>query len=102
MSDIVRFAFAVPLDPTQLEDDLGMAIFAAECLHGRPKTRLEFGYVIDADGASCVTEIGGAAGEAALQVLVGMLSARCGAGRFTVEQLAESTRTLVPSPAAAS
>ena len=79
-----------------------MAIFAAECLHGRPKTRLEFGYAVDAEGASCVAEIAGVAGEAALQVLVGMLSTRCGPGRFTVERLAANTRTLAPRPAVAS
>ena len=79
-----------------------MAIFAAECLHGGPKTRLEISYAVDTAGTSCVTEIGGPAGEAAVQVFMGLLGVRCGTGQFTVERLAGTTRALVPSTGTAS
>lgn len=87
MLEIVRFTFPAPSDRHAVEDDLALAIFAAECLYGRPQTRLELRYLIDPDGERCVADVRGPAGEAALRVFMGLSAARCGDGRFSMERL---------------
>jgi hypothetical protein len=85
--EIVRLVVSEPEDQRDIEDDLALAIFAAECLYGRPQTRLELRYQLDADGGRCVAEVHGPAGEAAVRVLVGLVAARHGEGGFSVERL---------------
>lgn len=80
-----RMVFKFPEDPTA-EDDVALAIFSAECMYGRPQTRLEVGYEMTADSQGCVVEVRGPAGEMMVRVLVGLLGARFGEGGFSVEQ----------------
>ena len=87
MREIVRLAFPPPSGRREVEDDLALAVFAAECLYGRPQTRLELQYLVSPDGSRCVADVRGPAGEAALRVFLGLAAARCGEGRLSVERL---------------
>ena len=48
MSEILWFQFPEPRNFEGVDSDACLAIFAAECVHGRPKTRLEVSYLVDA------------------------------------------------------
>lgn len=88
MSERVRFQLpAVTSEPEGVEDDLALAVFVAECVHGRPQTRLEVRYLVAADRRSCTMEVSGPAGETALRVLIGLLSARFGEEAFKVARV---------------
>ena len=78
MSELVRFILPSTGDLQAVEDDLALAIFATECLYGRPQTRLELRYELDVDGGRCLAEVCGPAGEAAVRDFLGLLAARCG------------------------
>lgn len=43
MREIVRFKFNKTVDREGVEDDVCLAIFCSECLHGKPRIRLEVG-----------------------------------------------------------
>ena len=78
MSKILRFAFDETPDQEAVESDMALAIFAAECIHGRPRVRMETRYLVGPDGKSCAMELSGDAGEAAARVFAGLVSARFG------------------------
>ena len=86
MNKILRFTFYAEPDPEDIEADLALAIFAAECLHGRPRVRLETRYLVAPDGQSCVMEVSGPAGEAAAQVFAGLATARFGEEAVHISQ----------------
>ena len=77
MSERIKFRFPTP-DAEGVEGDIALAIFSAECIHGKPRTRLDVGYFLTTDGKRAVMQVRGPAGETALRVLVGLLSARFG------------------------
>lgn len=84
MGKVLRFAFEKDHDREGVEADMALAIFAAECIHGRPRVRMEARYLVSPDGKSCVMEVRGAAGEAAARVFAGLASARLGDDGFRV------------------
>ena len=86
MSKVFRFTFYAEPDPEDIEADLALAIFAAECLHGRPRVRLETRYLVAPDGQSCVMEVSGPAGESAAQVFAGLAAARFGEEGMSISQ----------------
>lgn len=86
MSEIVRFRFPANSNHEDVDADACLAIFSAECLHGRPKTRLEVSYLADAKGAACIFEVAGEAGDVAVQVFLGLCTERFGETGFTVER----------------
>ena len=86
MSEIVRFTFPGTTDREGVDADACLAIFSAECLHGRPKTRLEVSYLVDSTGSACVFEIAGEAGDVAVQVFLGLCTERFGETGFQVER----------------
>ena len=57
MNQVLRFKFS-EADRETVEGDVALAIFAAECVYGRPRVRLETSYLVDDDGGACVLEIG--------------------------------------------
>ena len=96
-NSVLRFSFEI-LDRADVEGDMALAIFAAECVYGRPRVRMETSYLVDADGATCVLSLGGEAGEAEARVFTGLAAARVGEDGFTVRRLLESaTETPVSS-----
>jgi len=93
MAKLLRFAFESDEDREGVEADIALAIFAAECIHGRPRVRMETRYLVSPDGKSCVIEVGGASGEAAARVFAGLASARFGDRGFNVSAAAGSSAT---------
>ena len=84
MSERIKFRFPTP-DPDGVEGDIALSIFSAECIHGRPRTRLDIGYFLATDGRRAVVDVRGPAGEMALRVLLGLLGARFGEAGFEVQ-----------------
>jgi hypothetical protein len=97
---LLRFRFASPSDATAVEDDLRLALFAAECLYGSARLRLEAAYLVRCDGATCVIESRGEAAEAAARVFAGLSAMRVGEAGFSVEHVAADPRAPVPTGAA--
>ena len=46
MANIIRFAYLGEADAGAVEADVALAIFAAECVYGKPRTRLEASYLV--------------------------------------------------------
>jgi len=86
MTEKIRFQFPGAEDAGGVEDDLTLAIFTAQCVHGRPQTRLQVRYFVTEDGQRAAIEVAGPAGEMALRVFLGLCSARFGEDGFVVER----------------
>lgn len=84
MPEKVMFTFRTP--EGGIEDDIALAIFASECVHGRPKARLDVTYLIAADMGNCVFDVRGPAGEMAVRVFLGLCCARFGDAGFKVDR----------------
>ncbi len=87
MIKVLRFDFEEANSPTEVEADIALAIFAAECLYGRPRVRMETSYLVDKQGRSCVVEVNGESGEAAARVFAGLISVRVGEHAFRIESV---------------
>jgi hypothetical protein len=71
MREIVRFILSTPVDRVGVEDDVCLAISRSECIHGKPRIRLEVGgFLVSNDGSCCVLDVRGAAGEDAARILL--------------------------------
>ena len=90
MSERWRFRLVDLNESGGLESDACLAIFSAECVYGRPRTRIEVSYLADADGSGCVFAVGGPAGEMALQVFIGLCGERFGETGFNVVPVSRS------------
>ncbi|HLF76434.1 MAG TPA: hypothetical protein VJB57_03000 [Dehalococcoidia bacterium] len=89
MREIVRFKFSKPVDRVGVEDDVCLAIFCAECLHGKPRIQLEVGgFLVSNDGSCCVLDVRGPAGEDAARIFAGLSTARVGDESLKVERVA--------------
>lgn len=87
MSNVVRFAFRDANDKDEVEADMALAIFTAECVYGRPRVRMETSYLVDGDGKTCVIDVDGESGEAAARVFAGLTAARVGEQAFRVKRV---------------
>jgi hypothetical protein len=96
MTEKILFQFPNVEDASAIEDDLALAIFAAQCVHGRPQTRLQVRYLVTDDGDEGAVEIDGPAGEMALRVFLGLCAARFGEDGFLIEKSATDSKA-VPS-----
>jgi hypothetical protein len=88
----LQFSFSGPPDYDAVEADVTLAVFAAEQIYGKPRTRLEVGYTIAADGQSCRLTTSGEAGDAAARIFAGLTATRLG-------ELCYSVRALAPAVA---
>jgi len=88
MHEVVRFVFPESGRREGIEADISLAVFSAECLYGRPRTRLHVSYLINNEGSRCVFRVRGEAGETALQVFIGLCGERFGEDGFEIECLA--------------
>ena len=86
MGTIVKFAFTEGEKPEDVEADLALAIFAAECLFGKPRVRMEASYLVAEDGRSCVLQVAGESGEAAARIFSGLAAVRFGEEGFQVRR----------------
>ncbi len=87
MDTLVRFSLPDKADAETVEADMALAIFAAECVYGRPRVRMEASYLVDEGGKVCVVQVSGAAGEAAVRVFTGLAGVRFGEDGFSVRRL---------------
>jgi hypothetical protein len=87
MRSITRFRFSHPSNPALLEGDMSVAVLAVEALYGPPRLRIEAGYLVREDGATCVIDARGAAGDALTRIFAGLCVARVGEDGFTVEHV---------------
>ncbi len=95
MSRVLQFKFS-EADRETVEADVALAIFAAECVYGRPRVRMEASYLVDEGGTACVLDISGEAGDAVARVFAGLSAARFGDQAYSVRRLARD-----PEPAGA-
>jgi len=86
VATVVRFAFPNGEDKGNLEADIALAIFAAECVYGKPRVRMEASYLVDEDGKSCVVRVDGESAEAAARIFAGLASLRVGEDGFQVRR----------------
>ena len=87
MQKIIRLELPGGTPRSDVEHDIGLAIFSAECVYGGPRTRLEVRYLINIDGTRVVLQVRGEAGEAAVRVLIGLCNERFGEATFRVERV---------------
>lgn len=86
-SQTLRFSFHPGADRAAVEDDFGLALFAASCIYGQPGVRLAARYLVSADGRGCVAAVSGPVGDAVVRIFTGLCSARLGDAGFRVEHL---------------
>lgn len=92
MSQVLRFKFR-EADRETVEADVALAIFAAECVYGRPRVRMEASYLVDGDGA-CVLQVDGEAGESVARVFAGLCAARRGEEAYSVQRVTRERETI--------
>jgi len=81
---LYRIEFGGGADMDTVEDLLGMAILAVECLHGEPAVRLEAGYGIRSADRVVVLEGGSPMAQAVARVFVGLSAYVLGDDAFRV------------------
>jgi hypothetical protein len=91
MYSVLQFKFPHVADSERLEEDLALAIFAAECIYGRPRVRMETGYLFDEGGGTCLVDVRGEAGETAARIFTGLAAARFGEEFLSVTHLKPSS-----------
>ena len=87
MGNVLRFAFTEGGTKDDIEADVALAIFTAECVYGRPRVRMEASYLVAEDGSTCVLSVDGDAGDAAARVFTGLTAARVGEEAFQVKRV---------------
>ncbi len=93
MGTVLRFTFPEGVDVRAVEGDMALAIFAAECVYGRPRVRMETSYLVEGTGKACVVDVSGEAGEAAARVFAGLTAARLGEDAYTVRRVPQAVAT---------
>jgi hypothetical protein len=85
MRTITRFRFPAHPDRGLVDDDLAMAVLAAEALFGAARLRLEASYLASDVGATCLIESRGEAGDALARVFARLCAVRVGEAGFLIE-----------------
>jgi hypothetical protein len=98
MRTITRFRFSQPSDRVLVEGDIAVAILAAEALFGATRLRIEAGYLVKEDGATCVLESRGEAGDAMARIFAGLCAVRVGDDGFAVEHVDPTAKPAYASP----
>jgi hypothetical protein len=89
---ILRFELTEETDREAAETDLSIAVFAAECVYGQARLRLEMSYALDDNGKICVIRSAGEAGEAAARIFAGLTAARLGEAAYAVRVLEKGSQ----------
>jgi hypothetical protein len=89
---ILKFDLVGEEDKQAVETDITLALFAAECVFGKPRVRMEASYILEEDGAACVINAAGEAGEAAARIFAGLTAARLGEASYSVKRVEEVSR----------
>jgi len=90
MGAVLRFTFPEGVDVGAVEGDMALAIFAAECVYGRPRVRMETSYLVEEGGQACVVAVSGEAGEIAVRIFAGLSAARLGEDSYTVRRMPQA------------
>lgn len=93
MRTVIKFSLPETARHEDVANDVALALFTSECLHGRQQTRLEVTYLVSEDGRRCVLSGTGQAGESATRVFIGLCEQRFGEEGFQIEQLGDSAVT---------
>ena len=93
MRTVIRFCLPEAARHDDVANDMALALFTSECLHGRQQTRLEVTYLGSEDGRRCVLSGTGKAGESATRVFTGLCEQRFGEQGFQVERFGDSAVT---------
>jgi len=100
MHTTLRFGFTESSNREGVEADMAVAIFAAECVYGRPRVRMEASYLVDDEGRACVVDVAGESGEAVVRVFAGLTAARLGEDSYTVRRMPQAASSHAgPRPA---
>ena len=83
---ILKFTLTGEQDREGVETDVALALFAAECVYGKPRVRLEASYLVADDGSACVLKATGEAGEATARIFAGLTAARVGEDGYSVRR----------------
>lgn len=86
MKEIIRYSFPDETVRELVEEDVALAVYVTECIHGSPQARLDVSYFVNSSGRRCVMAVRGPAGETAARVFTGLCSARFGEDGFQVER----------------
>lgn len=89
MRRIVRFSLPEAARHEDVANDVALALFTSECIHGRQQTRLEVTYFLSGDGRRCVLSVAGDAGESTTRVFTGLCEQRFGESAFAVETVGQ-------------
>ena len=84
---VLKFELAGDPDRDAVEADVALALFAAECVFGKPRVRMEASYLVDNSGHACVFNAGGEAGEAAARIFAGLTAVRLGEAAYSIRRL---------------
>ena len=87
MQTVLRFQLQGDADQEAVETDIALALFAAECVYGKPRVRLEASYLVGSEGRDCVIRSSGDAGDAAARIFTGLTSMRVGDSAYQVHRL---------------
>ncbi len=93
MSQVIRFKLK-EVNRETVEADIALAIFAAECVYGRPRVRMEASYLVGDDGGACVLQVDGDAGESVARVFAGLCAARLGEDAYFVQRVSREREPL--------
>jgi hypothetical protein len=84
---ILKFGLQGEQDRSAVETDISLALFAAACVYGKTRVRLETSYALADDGGRCVLRTSGKAGRAAARIFAGLTAARIGGAALEVMQV---------------
>jgi len=87
MRKVLRFNLPQSAQFEDVSNDVALAVFTGECIHGRPRTRIEASYLVSGNGRRCLISVGGPAGESVASVFAGLCGERFGEEGFQVEEL---------------
>ena len=87
MQTVLKFELEGEADHGAVETDMALALFAAECVYGKPRVRLEASYLVGPDGKECVIHSTGEAGDAAARIFAGLTAVRVGDTSYRVRNL---------------
>src|SRR5436190_20394366 len=92
MSSVLHFRITQETDAEAIQDDVTLALYAAECVYGKPRVRLEAAYIVEDDGRTALVEAAGEAGEVAARIFAGLLAARFGESGYSVRRFMKEDR----------
>lgn len=89
---IYRYSFSNKLDIQDIEDSLFLAVFAAECLHGRSRIRLDASFKLEKKKRSCLIDAGTEVGCCIARIFTGFLIREFSEANFRVERLDDALK----------